>query len=67
MPVILTTPEEVETWMTAPAEVALKLQRPLTDGSLRIHYPANALVSDCRTIGFFSATEVLRSFQKQLQ
>ena len=36
MPVILTTPEEIETWMTAPAEEALKLQRPLRDGELRI-------------------------------
>lgn len=36
MPVILTTPEEIETWMTAPTEEALKLQRPLQDGSLRI-------------------------------
>jgi putative SOS response-associated peptidase YedK len=36
MPVILTTPEEVETWMEASAEDALKLQRPLPDGSLRI-------------------------------
>ncbi|WP_456802633.1 SOS response-associated peptidase family protein [Bradyrhizobium sp. USDA 4474] len=36
MPVILTTPDEVETWMTAPAEEALKLQRPLPDGTLRI-------------------------------
>ena len=36
MPVILTTPEEVETWMTAPPDEALKLQRPLPDGSLRI-------------------------------
>ena len=36
MPVILTTPEEVETWMTAPAEEAVKLQRPLPDGPLRI-------------------------------
>lgn len=36
MPVILTMPEEVETWMTAPAEAALKLQRPLPDGTLRI-------------------------------
>ena len=26
MPVILTTPDEVETWMTAPAEEALKLK-----------------------------------------
>jgi hypothetical protein len=36
MPVILTTPDEVEAWMTAPAEQALKLQRPLANGSLRI-------------------------------
>jgi len=36
MPVILTTPEEVETWMTAPPDEALKLQRPLPDGSLQI-------------------------------
>jgi putative SOS response-associated peptidase YedK len=27
MPVILTKPEEIETWLTAPAEEALKLQR----------------------------------------
>jgi putative SOS response-associated peptidase YedK len=36
MPVILTTPDEVEIWMTAPADEALKLQRPLSDGELRI-------------------------------
>lgn len=36
MPVILTTPQEIETWMTAPAEEALKLQRQLPDGTLRI-------------------------------
>jgi len=36
MPVILTTPEKVGTWMTAPADEALKLQRPLPDGALRI-------------------------------
>jgi putative SOS response-associated peptidase YedK len=36
MPVILNTPEEIETWMTAPAEEALKLQRPLSNGTLRI-------------------------------
>lgn len=33
---ILTTPDEVETWMTATADEALKLQRPLSDGSLQI-------------------------------
>lgn len=36
MPVILTTADEIETWMTAPASEALKLQRPLPDGALRI-------------------------------
>jgi putative SOS response-associated peptidase YedK len=36
MPVILTTPEEIETWMTAPAADILELQRPLPDGTLRI-------------------------------
>jgi putative SOS response-associated peptidase YedK len=36
MPVILTTPEEVETCMTAAPDETLKLQRPLSDGSLKI-------------------------------
>lgn len=36
MPVILRSPDEVEQWMTAPLENALKLQRPLPDGSLKI-------------------------------
>jgi putative SOS response-associated peptidase YedK len=36
MPVVLTTPAEIETWMTAPAEEALKLQRPLLDGALTV-------------------------------
>jgi putative SOS response-associated peptidase YedK len=36
MPVILRTEGEIEQWMTAPAEEALKLQRPLPDGSLKI-------------------------------
>jgi putative SOS response-associated peptidase YedK len=36
MPVILRTEEEIETWMTAPADDALKLQRPLPDGALKI-------------------------------
>jgi putative SOS response-associated peptidase YedK len=36
MPVILRTPAEFKVWMTAPAAEALKLQRPLPDGALRI-------------------------------
>jgi putative SOS response-associated peptidase YedK len=36
MPVILTSGEEIETWMTAPAKEALTLQRPLPDASLKI-------------------------------
>ncbi|MBM6593723.1 SOS response-associated peptidase family protein [Microvirga sp. BT291] len=36
MPVILTTDEEYEAWLTAPLEEALKLQRPLPDGTLEI-------------------------------
>jgi putative SOS response-associated peptidase YedK len=36
MPVILTTPEACETWMTAPWDRAAALQRPLPDGALRI-------------------------------
>jgi putative SOS response-associated peptidase YedK len=36
MPVILTSPEEVEQWLTAPTAEALRLQRPLPDGTLTI-------------------------------
>ncbi len=36
MPVILTTHEEIDAWMTAPAPKALTLQRPLADSALRI-------------------------------
>ncbi len=36
MPVILTTEAEREQWLTAPAPVALELQRPLPDNALRI-------------------------------
>ncbi len=36
MPVILRAPEDIETWMSAPAEEALRLQRPLPDGELMI-------------------------------
>ena len=36
MPVILTMPDEIETWLTTPPNEALKLQRPLPDGALKI-------------------------------
>lgn len=36
MPVILTTEQEVDLWLTAPKEVAISLQRPLPDGVLEI-------------------------------
>lgn len=36
MPVILTRPEEVEIWMTAPWEQAKALQRPMPDGALQV-------------------------------
>lgn len=34
MPVILTKPDEIEAWMTAPWDIAKELQRPLHDGAL---------------------------------
>ena len=36
MPVILTTPDEVDLWLAADAPKALELQRPLPDDALRI-------------------------------
>jgi putative SOS response-associated peptidase YedK len=36
MPVILTTPEEMDLWMEAPAKIAVELQRPLPNGALQI-------------------------------
>ena len=36
MPVILTSEEEIEAWMSAPTQEALRLQRPLPDDVLRI-------------------------------
>jgi len=35
MPAILTTPEEIDLWLCAPAKEAMALQRPLPDGSLQ--------------------------------
>lgn len=35
MPVILRNPDEIERWMTAAADDALKLRWPLPDGSLK--------------------------------
>jgi hypothetical protein len=35
-PVVFTTPEEADVWLTAPVEEALKLQRPLQAGMLEI-------------------------------
>ena len=34
MPVILTSTADWETWLGAPIEIAARLQRPMTDGSL---------------------------------
>lgn len=36
MPVILTTQVEVETWLSAPKEEAVSLQRPLANGGLKV-------------------------------
>ena len=36
MPVLLTTPDEMDTWMEAPLEIARELQRPLPDSAMLI-------------------------------
>jgi putative SOS response-associated peptidase YedK len=36
MPVILRSQDEIDTWLLAPIEEALKLQRPLPDDALKI-------------------------------
>ncbi len=36
MPVILTTPDQIEKWMTSTQEEALTLQLPVPDGALNI-------------------------------
>ena len=39
MPVVLRTAEEIDVWMNAPAEEALKLQKPLPDNDLIVLAP----------------------------
>jgi putative SOS response-associated peptidase YedK len=69
MPVILRTPAEVDTWMTAPADVALGLQRPLPDGALTM--VARGLKEDIRRISARSSISIRgrpprrRDFQRQ--
>jgi len=36
MPMVLTTREEIDVWMNAPAAEVLKLQRPLANNTLKI-------------------------------
>ena len=48
MPVILTTAEEVNAWLTLPTAEALELQRPLLDGMLQI--VATGARSDAATL-----------------
>ena len=45
IPVILTKPAEVETWLTAPWEEAKALQRPLEHDLLRIVPKPNGVTS----------------------
>ncbi|MCB8878367.1 SOS response-associated peptidase family protein [Acidisoma silvae] len=41
MPVILTTPNEIETWLAAPPAEALRLQRALPDDALIVVAPGD--------------------------
>ena len=61
MPVILTTPAEIEQWMTAPVAEALGLQRPLPDGALRIvarggKKDGGDVVDPSRSYGYFASS-----------
>ncbi|WP_210168402.1 hypothetical protein [Afipia sp. Root123D2] len=47
----LTTPEEVDTWMRAPAEESLRLQWPPPDGSHQI-------VARCKLLLMLSVTSI---------
>lgn len=51
MPVILTTPDEIETWLTAPCEQARKLQRLLPAGILRTVSVGTRKTSGTRAAG----------------
>jgi putative SOS response-associated peptidase YedK len=64
MPVVLTTPEEIDVWMTASAADALTLQRPLPDDALVI--VARGGKKDEGTIGsVFAAGSISDSDAKQ--
>jgi putative SOS response-associated peptidase YedK len=43
MPVVPTTPEEYDVWLTAPTEEALKLQKPLPDDMFGIMKAGNQI------------------------
>ena len=57
MPVILTTPEEIDTWLTAPAADALQLQRPLPD----------ELLEDCRSAARGCTGAQQRSIRERIE
>ena len=64
MPVVLTEPDEIEAWMTAPWETAQNLQRPLPDGALVIfdassRKPSEQFKDD--PVPSWRSTQVLRS------